>query len=84
MLPKVGSSALSPLGLLLVKSGNLRTSVYYNVYLSMEARMSLLNVSQVVFILRVRSLGQNRPLRRNTVFADLARIGNLNFVSPFC
>ena len=33
--------------------------------MSMEARMSLSNV----FILRMRSLGQNRLFRRNTVFA---------------
>ena len=42
--------------------------------MSMEARMSLSKVSQGLFILRMRSLGQNGPLRRSTVFA-VARIG---------
>ena len=41
--------------------------------MSLEARMSLLERVTGVFILRMRSLGQNRPLRRNTVYA-VARI----------
>ena len=40
--------------------------------MSMEARMSVERVTRV-FILRMHSLGQNRPLRPNTVFA-VARI----------
>ena len=53
----------------LVKSGILRTSVY-NVYGSQND--SVQRVTRV-FILRIGSLGQNHPLRWNTVFA-VARI----------
>ena len=47
-----------------VKSGILRTSVW--VYGSQNEFVE--HVTRV-FILRMRSLGQNGPLRRNTVFA---------------
>ena len=53
----------------LVKSGILRTSVY-DVYGSQNEFVE--RVTRV-FILRMRSLGQNGPLRRITVFA-VARI----------
>ena len=52
-----------------VKSGILRTSVY-NVYGSQNEFVS--SVTRV-FILRLHSLGQNGPLRRDAVFA-VARI----------
>ena len=52
-----------------VKSGILRTSVY-NVY---ESQNEFVERVTRVFILRMRSLGQNGPLRRITVFA-VARI----------
>ena len=52
-----------------VKSGILRTSVY-NVYGSQNEFVD--SVTRVV-ILRMRSLGQNGPLRRDAVFA-VARI----------
>ena len=53
----------------LVKSGILRTSVYY-VYGSQNEFVD--SVTRV-FILRMRSLGQNGPLQRDVVFA-VARI----------
>ena len=49
----------------LVKSGILRTSVY-NVYGSQNEFVKRITR---VFILRMRSLEQNGPLRRNIVFA---------------
>ena len=51
----------------------MQTSVY--IKMSMEARMSLLNVSQE-YSFCACSLGQNDPLRRNTVSA-VARIAQL-------
>ena len=53
----------------LIKSGILRTSVY-NVYGSQNE--FVVSVTRV-FILHMRNLGQNGPLRRNNVFA-VARI----------
>ena len=58
----------------LVKSGILRTSVY-NVYGSQNEFVE--RVTRV-FILCMRSLGQNGPLRRNTVFAVLARFQSMS------
>ena len=48
----------------LVKSGILQTSVY-NVYGSQNEFVERITR---VFILRMRSLGQNGPVRRNIVF----------------
>ena len=53
----------------LVKSGILRTSVY-NVY---GRKNEFVESVTRILILRMRSLGQNGPLRRSTVFA-VARI----------
>ena len=58
-----------PWAFFFVKSGILRTSVY-NVYGSQN---EFVNRVARVFILRMRSLGQNGPLRRDAVFV-VARI----------
>ena len=60
----------------LVKLGILRTSVY-NVYGSLNEFVKRVTRE---FILRMRSLGQNGPLRRITVSA-VARIGVVRLVS---
>ena len=57
-----------------VKSGTLRTSVY-NVYGSQN---EFVDSVTGVFILRMRSLGQNGPLRRDAVIA-VARIELMYF-----
>ena len=61
---------------LLVKLGILWMSVY--IFMSMEARMSFFERVTREFILRMRSLGQNGPLRQITISA-VARIDSANY-----